>query len=344
MGGSFLAVYKELYGLGLKSVDILVISQIYEYQSRGLECYATNEQLSEWFGESVSTIKRTISKLCDLNIIERDVMFVDGKRGIDGKKAGNKQRVMRLNPVDEWEIDFGRSKMNPPNDDDESWRGQNDPTKSGWKVHNEPSNYSWKGHNDPIIYNIEKDNINNKKETKNTKEQKHEKRQDDRGEDNRGGFHPSVDIAEFVSSLGTDDYGRIYKVITGHPNYKELHDMFHNDYGVHISDFNVLRDEMVRQRDAFARKKGNYRDDQLRHLRSMSVDDIRDIVASANVYSEDMEDDEYDDKARMIRNILKDRFGLSYCFTRLNPELCVTLFRFAQSGDRDRFIKDTEDW
>lgn len=338
MGGSFLAVYKELYGLGLKSVDMLVISQIYEYQNRGLECYATNEQLSEWFGESVSTIKRTISKLCDLNIIERDVMFVDGKRGIDGKKAGNKQRVMRLNPVDEWEIDFGKSKMNPPNDSDKSWKGHNDPTKSGWKVHNEPTNYSWKGHNDPIIYN-EKDNINNKKETNNTKEQEHEKRQD-----NRGRFYPSVDIAEFISSLGIDDYGIIYKAISGHPNYKELHDMFHNDYGVHISDFNVLREEMVRQRDAFAKRKGDHRDDQLNHLRNMSVEDIRDIVSSANVYSENMEDDEYDDKARMIRNILKDRFGLSYCFTKLNPELCATLFRFAQSGDRDRFIEDTEDW
>lgn len=339
MGGSFLAVYKELYGLGLKSVDILIISQIYEYQNRGLECHATNEQLSEWFGESVSTIKRTISKLCDLNVIERDVMFVDGKRGVDGKKAGNKQRVMRLNPVDEWEIDFGRSKMNPPNDDDESWKGHYDPTKSGWKVHNEPTNYSWKGHNDPIIYNIEKDNINNKKETNNTKEQEHEKRQD-----NIGGFYPSVDISEFVSSLGIDDYGRIYKVISSHPNYKELHDMFHNDYGVHISDFNVLRDEMLRQRDAFAKMKGDHRDDQLSRLRNMSVEDIRDIVASADVYSENMEDDEYDDKARMIRNILKDRFGLSYRFTKLNPELCVTLFRFAQSGDRDRFIEDTEDW
>lgn len=138
MDGSFLAVYKELYGLGLKSVDILIISQINEYQKQGLDCYVTNEQLSNWFGESESTIKRAIKKLDELNVIDKKTSYVEG----NGR--GNCQRVMKLNPKGLWKIDSsndGRLIMTPPNNgrfimDSPSSDGRF--KSEQWEVHNEP--------------------------------------------------------------------------------------------------------------------------------------------------------------------------------------------------------------
>lgn len=125
---TFLAVNKKYLDIGLKSVDILIISQIEEFERNNCQCYLTNRQFSDKFGESESTIKRTIKKLDKLNIIKRKTSFVDG----NGK--ANKQRVLSLNEYDKWmghidltkmegsEIDFGRVKSN-------EWKGHNGPIK-----------------------------------------------------------------------------------------------------------------------------------------------------------------------------------------------------------------------
>ena len=58
-------------GIGLKSIDLLIMCKIEGFQQSGLECYMTNEQFSNLFGESVSTVKRSLDKLEDMNIIHR---------------------------------------------------------------------------------------------------------------------------------------------------------------------------------------------------------------------------------------------------------------------------------
>ena len=69
MDNNFLAVNKNYFSMGLKSIDLLIIAQIEEFKRNGCECYMTNEQLSDLFGESVNTIKRSIKKLEQQKII-----------------------------------------------------------------------------------------------------------------------------------------------------------------------------------------------------------------------------------------------------------------------------------
>lgn len=68
----FLKVDKSLFSLGLDAFEILIVAQILEYQSKGMECYITNETFAEWYGTSVSTIKRRIDNLEAKKIIKRD--------------------------------------------------------------------------------------------------------------------------------------------------------------------------------------------------------------------------------------------------------------------------------
>lgn len=150
MDGYFLAVYKELFGLGLNSLDMLIISQVYEYQKNDLDCHATNEQFSEWFGESLYKIERSVKKLSDLNIINKHTTFIAGKKAKDGKKAGNRQRIMTLNPKDVWKLEVGTSIIKFPKDG-ESWNQHNQVTNDSSNMHNQVTNSSWNPHNQVII-------------------------------------------------------------------------------------------------------------------------------------------------------------------------------------------------
>lgn len=125
--GNFLAVNKAYFGLGLKSIDILIISQIEEFSRNGCKCYLTNKQFADMFGESESTIKRALDKLEELKIIKRDTTFVEG----NGR--ANKQRVITINDRKKWKI------QNEPSKEMEGSNVDNGRFKSEeWKVHNEP--------------------------------------------------------------------------------------------------------------------------------------------------------------------------------------------------------------
>ena len=139
MNNNFLAVSKNYFGLGLKSIDILIISQIEEYERNKCKCFLTNEQFAEMFGESVSTVKRALDKLDSLKIIKRDTSFVEGFG------RANRQRVLSLNKPSKWKV-------------------HNEPTIEKCEVQNEPTNTmegsnvddgrfkneEWKVHNEPI--------------------------------------------------------------------------------------------------------------------------------------------------------------------------------------------------
>lgn len=63
--------YFKLTRLGLKAIDLLVLSKIAEFNSKKLLCYITNKQFSEMFGESERTIARVIERLESWKLIKR---------------------------------------------------------------------------------------------------------------------------------------------------------------------------------------------------------------------------------------------------------------------------------
>ena len=145
MENNFLAINKDYFRMGLKSVDIMLISQVEEYQRNNCKCYVTNKQFSEMFGESESTIKRAIDKLEEMNILNRNTVF------IEGNGRGTKQRVVSINKRSKWKVQNEPTKtMEGSNSDNGRFKNEE------WKVHNEP------------IKEKEKDNIkDNLKENEN---------------------------------------------------------------------------------------------------------------------------------------------------------------------------------
>ena len=130
----YLAVKKRNQGLGLKSLELLILSQIDEFQSNGLDCYMTNEQFSYLFGESVSKVKRSLDRLEELNVVKRNVSFVQG----NGK--ANKQRVLSLNKREKWKVHNEPCKI---------MEGHSEPSKSDLVGHSEPSKIKMEGHIEP---------------------------------------------------------------------------------------------------------------------------------------------------------------------------------------------------
>lgn len=91
MDNKFLAINKKYFNLGLKSIDIMILAQIDEFSRNNCECYITNQQLSDMFGESVRTIARSLNKLEELKFIIRNTITSK-----DNGKA-SKIRTMKIN-------------------------------------------------------------------------------------------------------------------------------------------------------------------------------------------------------------------------------------------------------
>lgn len=155
MDNNFLAINKDYLNYDLKSIDILIIAQIEEFDRNKNFCHLSNQQFAEMFGESKSTIKRTIDKLEKLNIIKRQTTF------IKNNGRGNKQRILSLNNRSKWKvqneptINNGKSIMNPPSKMEGSNVDNGRSKNTQWKVQNDPIKDNIK---DNIKYNIYKDN------------------------------------------------------------------------------------------------------------------------------------------------------------------------------------------
>lgn len=145
MENKFLAINKKYFNREFKSIELLIIAQIEEFERNNCECYITNEQLSNMFGESISTIKRALSSLETKGIIKRKTSTISN----NGQKS--KQRILSISKV-----------QNEPN------LNQNDVKKSNKQGSNVEQvrfkNEKSKAHNGLIKENKKekkKDNINN---------------------------------------------------------------------------------------------------------------------------------------------------------------------------------------
>lgn len=80
MSNYFLKVDKDLFNSGLNPLEILLVSQIAEFQNNTGDCFISDKVLAENFGVSESTVKRAIKNLEDLGYITRDTRAVKGGR------------------------------------------------------------------------------------------------------------------------------------------------------------------------------------------------------------------------------------------------------------------------
>lgn len=88
--GNFLAVKKEYFGKGLKAIDLLILSQVEEFESNDCICYMTDEQFMDITGEGKSAVRASLDRLEKKNIIIRKTQVVSG----NGK--ANRQRIIRF--------------------------------------------------------------------------------------------------------------------------------------------------------------------------------------------------------------------------------------------------------
>ena len=128
MDNIFLAVDKRYFNSGLKSIEMMIASQIEEFKRNGKQCYLTNKQFAEMLGESESTIKRELDKLEGLNVISRDT------KTVKGNGRANKQRTISINEIDKWKVQIepGSNAMVGSNVDNGRFKS------SQCKVQNEP--------------------------------------------------------------------------------------------------------------------------------------------------------------------------------------------------------------
>lgn len=88
----FLKVPKSYFGIGLQSIDVLILSQIAEFNSNGLECHMTNAQFMEMLGESEHKIQRSINKLVSMGLVSRETK--------SGKVNGSPKKYRKMNIVE----------------------------------------------------------------------------------------------------------------------------------------------------------------------------------------------------------------------------------------------------
>ena len=88
---NFLAVNKTYLNSDLQPIDILILSQIAEFQRNKCDCCLTNEQFAKMFGTTLYSVKTSLDKLENRKYITRSIEF------ITGNGRANKQRLIKLN-------------------------------------------------------------------------------------------------------------------------------------------------------------------------------------------------------------------------------------------------------
>lgn len=155
----FLAVFQDyciMANIGLKGIDMLILAQIESLNKDGCKCYMTNEGFSKKFGDSESTIKRSLDKLEGLKLIKR--------KTITNTKGGHASK-QRLIIIDEagFKVALAQALTKVHNDPSSDEKLGSNITKLGSNVDearfkNDPT----KVHNDPIEDKLEEKKIRKK--------------------------------------------------------------------------------------------------------------------------------------------------------------------------------------
>lgn len=88
MSSYFMKVDKGLFGTGLTPIEILLVSQVQEFQTNTGDCFISDKVLAENFGVSESTITRSLKALEAKGYITRTTKNV----------KGGKERHLKVNP------------------------------------------------------------------------------------------------------------------------------------------------------------------------------------------------------------------------------------------------------
>lgn len=89
----FLAINKEWLGNGLNPTEILILSQVAEYERNTGDCFISDKAMSELFGVSESTISRAVKALKEKGFIIVETKNVRGGRERHIHLANSKMTV-----------------------------------------------------------------------------------------------------------------------------------------------------------------------------------------------------------------------------------------------------------
>ena len=97
MENKFLAIDKRYFGTGLRSLDLLIVAHIEEFQRNGCECHLSNQQFCEMFGEDINAVKRSIKRLEDIGLVTRQTHYErsSNRSGLDDR--GGRKRTLSIN-------------------------------------------------------------------------------------------------------------------------------------------------------------------------------------------------------------------------------------------------------
>ena len=98
MDPNYLYANMNYFTLGLKPIDVLIITLIEELQNEGLDCCYTNEHFARLLGTSVSSVKRSLNKLYQKHILDHRTYIVYGNG------SANRQRVLTVTPPVVWDL------------------------------------------------------------------------------------------------------------------------------------------------------------------------------------------------------------------------------------------------
>lgn len=72
MSNYFLRVDKDWLGIGFSPIELLIVSQVLEFQTKDNECFISDETMATNFGVSSSTIARAVKGLETKGFLNRD--------------------------------------------------------------------------------------------------------------------------------------------------------------------------------------------------------------------------------------------------------------------------------
>ena len=139
---NFLQVNKDFFKLGLNPTEILVLSQVAEYDRTTQDCFMSDKRFAEFFGVSEKTISRALKVLEDKGFIKRETKNV----------RNGKERHIHIQ-LDEIEQALPKDNLTVANNDNETL------AKDNLTVAEESICPLGKGQNDLIKDKNIKDNI-----------------------------------------------------------------------------------------------------------------------------------------------------------------------------------------